>query len=177
MIEMMREEWAVAETRAWTAGAGAGEGHVKHVQRNRSLHFGRAGDVRWEIAWKEQDRDSPGQGDSRKGDGSGLSAKCHAPVGCSDEKAPDDLVQATFRREVGAEEGCVHSTNNGIRVRLEERCLFHYRRRREERHDVCSGRYVCGVWGLSVDSTKRDSSAGSEDGAGGLAVSWAGVKA
>lgn len=86
------------------------------------------------------------------------------------------ILAGPVSEEVGAEEGCVHSTNNGIRVRLEERDLFHYRRRREERH-VHRGRYVCGVWGLSLDSAKRDSSAGSEDGAGGLAVSWAGVKA
>lgn len=146
------------------------------MQRKRSLRFGRAGEAAWEIAWKGQDHDSPGQGDARKGEGSGLRAERHAPVGCSHEKASDDLGWASFRKEIGAEEGCVHSTNNGIRVRLEERDLFHYRRRREERH-VHRGRYVCGVWGLSLDSAKRDSSAGSEDGAGGLAVSWAGVKA
>lgn len=37
-----------------------------------------------------------------------------------------DLGEVRFREEVGIEEDCVQSTNNGISVWLEERCLFHY---------------------------------------------------
>ena len=48
-----------------------------------------------------------------------------------------DLGEASFRGEVGTEENCVHSTNNGISVRLEERCLFYYQR---EKEDMCRGR-------------------------------------
>lgn len=117
------------------------------MQRKRSLRFGRAGEAAWEIAWKGQDHDSPGPGDARKGEGGGLRAERHAPVGCSHEKVSDDLGRASFRKEVGAEEGCVHSTNNGIRVRLEERDLFPLSK--EERRKTRAQRQVC-LWGVGV---------------------------
>lgn len=58
--------------------------------------------------------------------GVALHVKCDGPVGFGDEEATVNLAEASFRGEVGAEEDHAQSTNDGISVSLEERCLFQY---------------------------------------------------